>query len=140
MRIEKSRPASASSSVRSLAPAGDKAAFSSALGGSAAMVQTQAGSGSMGVSSVAALMVLQAAEDPVEKKRRGARRGRQLLESLDQLKLDILSDKNPAATLSKLDEAMKTVREGTDDPTLESLLDQIELRVAVELAKQNSVR
>ena len=53
--------------------------------------------------------------------------------------MDLLEGKAGAASLSRLKELLESSREETDDQKLESLIDQIELRVEVELAKQESV-
>tara|TARA_Y100000052_G_scaffold27601_1_gene37392 strand:- start:36770 stop:37108 length:339 start_codon:yes stop_codon:yes gene_type:complete len=108
------------------------------MSGSDAPSAARSTSSTVGVSSVAAIMVLQGAEDPLEKRRRSERRGRQMLEALDALKLDVLSERNPEAALKRLAQAMESERDQTDDPELESVIDQIELRVAVELAKYKS--
>ena len=83
-------------------------------------------------------MALQSAEDPLEKRRRVERRGRQLLDGLDRLKLDLLEGGDPRATLERLKAVLESERENSGELELESLIDQIELRVEVELAKLES--
>ena len=53
--------------------------------------------------------------------------------------MDLLEGKAGSVSLSRLKELLESSREETDDQKLESLIDQIELRVEVELAKQESV-
>ena len=139
MRIEKTRSGSPVGGSRKSGEGADKAAFSSALSSTSTTSSAQAIAPSRGVSSVAALLALQGAEDPVEKRRRAERRGRQLLESLDMLKVDLLSERDPKASLLKMKGLMDSAREDSMDPALESIIDQIELRIAVELAKHKSV-
>ena len=136
MRIEKARTSGISSKSSKASAAGDRAAFASALGAGSAIVSAQSTSASTGVSSVAALMALQGVDDVTEKKKRVARRGRQLLEGLDRLKIDILEGRDPLDTLSDLRTALQSAREDSGETQLESLIDQIELRVEVELAKR----
>ena len=139
MRIEKTRSGQSAGSVKRSGASGDRAAFSSALEPAAPAVSTQSAAGLVGVSSVAAVMALQGAEDPLEKRKRVARRGRQMLESLDQLKLDLLDGRDTEATLTRMKTLIESAREQSDEPSLESLIDQIELRVEVEIAKRKSV-
>jgi hypothetical protein len=88
------------------------------------------------VSSLDAMLALQGAEDATERRRRQVRRGRRLLDALEQLKLSFLDGEDPAKILSDLAEMARSGREATDDPGLESVLAEIDLRVAVELAKR----
>ena len=138
MRIEKTRSTGVTRSGGRTGDAGDSAAFRNALGGSTAAASATNVGASVGVNSVAALMALQSAEDPLEKRRRVERRGRQLLDGLDRLKLDLLEGGDPRATLERLKAVLESERENSGELELESLIDQIELRVEVELAKLES--
>ncbi|WP_022696131.1 flagellar assembly protein FliX [Ponticaulis koreensis] len=135
MRIEKTRSTQASRASGKSSAGGDGAAFSQALGGSTAATPVSTTGGTLGVGSVAALMALQGAEDPLERRRKAERRGRQLLEGLDRLKIDLLEGGNAGPTLARLKDALESERAQSDDQELESIIDQIELRVEVELAK-----
>jgi hypothetical protein len=95
---------------------------------------TQAG-GVAGVGSLDALLALQANLDPLERKRRAVRRAGGLLDLLDALKIAVLDGEVSTGTLSKLKSAVREQREATDDPRLESILNEIETRAAVEAAK-----
>jgi hypothetical protein len=88
------------------------------------------------VSSLDAMLALQGAGDATERRRRQVRRGRRLLDALDELKLSFLDGQSPDRILADLAELARSGREATDDPGLESVLAEIELRVAVELAKR----
>ena len=84
---------------------------------------------------IGALLALQAVPDPALGRRRQLRRGRALLDLLDELKTDLLLGQ---VNESKLDLLMALLREGRDrsEPGLDALLDDIELRARVELAKR----
>lgn len=140
MRIEKTRSTQVSRTGSRAGAGGDRSAFTSALGSASTPTPVATTGSAAGVSSVAALMALQGAEDPLEKRRRAERRGRQLLDGLDRLKVDLLEGGNAAETLSRLKASLESEREQTDDPQLESVIDQIELRVEVELAKLESAK
>jgi len=95
-------------------------------------------SGAAGVSSVMgveALLALQDVESPTERKRRSVKRAGRLLDELDGLKVALLGGELSGAQLDNLARTIREQRSATDDPQLESLLDEIETRAAVELAK-----
>ena len=86
--------------------------------------------------SLDALIALQQVDEPLERRRKAIKRGGKLLDLLDSLKLAVLSDELGVGELSGLAAAVREQREATDDPALEAILDQIETRAAVELAKR----
>jgi hypothetical protein len=92
-------------------------------------------SGVSALGSVDALIALQEVDGPLERKRRAIRRATRVLDALDQLKLALLEGEPSRADLQQLAESVREQRATTDDPGLQALLDQIETRAAVELAK-----
>lgn len=82
-----------------------------------------------------AILALQAVEDPaVAKKKRALRRGASLLDMLDAVKADLLVGRVSAGQLDQIVILLGEVRERSL-PGLDAVLDDIELRVQVELAK-----
>ena len=122
-------------------PTGGGSGFSlpTVSGASAASGVSQAG-GVSGVGSLDALLALQANLDPMERKRRAVKRAGGLLDILDALKLSVLDGDVSTQTLSRLKSAVREHRETTDDPGLESILNEIETRAAVEAAKLEQAR
>lgn len=106
----------------------------SAAAGAPAAAATSAAAPS-GVADVSALMALQGVEDPTERRRRAIRRGGGLLDRLDELKLALLQGEAGEAALDRLTRTLREERPVDADPGLNRLLDQIDLRAAVELAK-----
>jgi len=102
--------------------------------GSAGGVNRAAGASPVG--SLDALIALQQVDEPLERRRRAIRRGGQLLDILERLKLALLGDELGEGELKALAVAVREQRSATGDPQLEALLDQIETRAAVELAKR----
>jgi hypothetical protein len=82
-----------------------------------------------------ALIALQGAEDPVERRRRAVKQGRRALDALDELKLGLLGGVLDQATLLRLKSVAVDLRDGSGDAKLDQVLGEIDLRVAVELAK-----
>ena len=136
MRIDSTRSTSGAKSARKSSATGDGASFRASLQQADETTRTAPPMASAQVGSVAALMALQGVEDPLEKRRRAERRGRQLLDGLDRLKMDVLEGRDPTSALLKLKTALESIRDDTGDSQLDSLLDQIELRAEVELAKR----
>lgn len=88
-----------------------------------------------GVGSLAALLALQQGDTAEERRRRSIRRGGGLLDRLDALKLALLDGGDPGSALQALSRAASEARETEDDAGLKDVLDHIETRAAVELAK-----
>lgn len=109
-------------------------------GGSASASATSAASASGGVSGVSALMALQGVEDATERRRRAIRRGSSLLDKLDEMKLALLGGSDAPVSLQGLARVMSEARDGDEEPGLKAVLDQIDLRAAVELAKAEIAR
>src|SRR5664279_6597193 len=87
------------------------------------------------VSTVDALIALQGVENPAERKKRAVAKGRKALDVLDTLKLSLLDGSVDGSTLARLKVAAEGLSEQTGDPGLDTVLGEIDLRVAVELAK-----
>jgi hypothetical protein len=81
-----------------------------------------------------ALLALQAVEDPLFKKKKAIRRGNALLDTLESIKADLLLGQVSEGRLNQLMALLGQARE-RGLPGLDHLLDDIELRARVELAK-----
>ena len=103
--------------------------------GAASAGATAAAAAVSGVAGVSALMALQGVEAATERRRRALRRGGGLLDRLEELKLALLSGEAGEGTLERLGRSLREERPIDADPDLNSLLAQIDLRAAVELAK-----
>ena len=91
--------------------------------------------GSAPLAAVSTILALQGVDDTAEQKRRGAEAGEQMLDLLDEVRDGLLAGGIPRATLHRLAGAVAQRRETFADPQLQSILDEIELRARVELAK-----
>ncbi len=96
-------------------------------------------SGPASLGAVDALLALQetgAADDALHAPRRKAvARAEEMLDILDDIKLALLMGRVPKSKLSRLLSVVERQLGGVADPGLREILDQIELRARVELAK-----
>ena len=82
-----------------------------------------------------AILALQAVEDPLSAPRRKAvKRGASLLDMLDSIRADLLVGQVAPERLDQLVALLAEAREQAE-PGLSAVLDDIDLRVQVELAK-----
>lgn len=91
-------------------------------------------SGLMPAPGLDALLALQSVDMREERRKKSLQRGRQMLDLLDALKLGVLEGTLTPAVLENLNAAL-AAREPSEDPRLDEILAEIELRAEVELAK-----
>jgi hypothetical protein len=87
------------------------------------------------INTVDVLIALQGVEDPRERKKRAVAKGRHALDVLDKVKLSVLDGTLDRSTLARLQVAAEGLTETSGDPGLDTVMSEIDLRVAVELAK-----
>ena len=100
-----------------------------------APVRTSQASGISGIMNVDVILALQEMGGPMERRRRALRRAGRILDVLDDVKVSLLTGEMSAGQLDRLRIAIRDEREATEDTRLEGVLDEIETRAAVELAK-----
>lgn len=89
------------------------------------------------IDSVGNLLSLQEApaRDDRSARRRTVVHGSSLLDGLEELRLGLLTGSIPIDRLARLAQALRSRNSRSEDADLEDLIDQIELRTEVELAK-----
>lgn len=87
------------------------------------------------LTSLGALLALQSEDDVGERRRRATRRSNDLIDQLDGIRLAVLGGGVTREQVARLSRTLRENRDQSGDPTLEALLDDIELRAEVELAK-----
>jgi hypothetical protein len=87
------------------------------------------------IAALDSILMLQGMDDSTQGKSKGLQHGEQLLDLLDSVRDGLLAGGIPRATLNKLAHAVTRRHEAFADPKLQDVLDQIELRAHVELAK-----
>lgn len=134
MRVEdRSRLTKTGSAQRSSSAGGADARFS--LPEKQAASSASAAAGVQNLDALIALQSVDEREARRERQRRGAQRGTQILDKLDQLKMGLLEGRLSTDDLTQLSHLLKDAREQVDDPQLDDLLAHIDLRAQVEMAK-----
>ena len=87
------------------------------------------------LSGVDAVVALQAVDGDRAGRRRAIVRGRSILDGLDALRVALLDGSLTARQIARLVDTVAAQRTLTDDPRLNAVLDEIDLRAQVELAK-----
>jgi hypothetical protein len=87
------------------------------------------------IGGIDALMALQGQDEGPERRRRAVKRGRVALDALDALKVELLDGTAGPSTVARLRSATADLRETSGDAQLDGVLAEIDLRLAVEIAK-----
>lgn len=89
------------------------------------------------LSGIDALLLVQAVDDSTEReaRKRLLRRGEDILDKLEEIRHGLLLGTLPKEKLTELVDMVRSRREACQDPRLAALLDEIELRAEVEIAK-----
>jgi hypothetical protein len=87
------------------------------------------------IGGIDALLALQGENHPTERRRRAVTRGRNALDTLDALKIELLAGTLGPAALARLKSTTTDLLETSGDAGLDTVLAEIELRVEVEIAK-----
>ncbi len=96
---------------------------------------TQSASGAAPVSGVESVFAVQSVGDREGNARKARERAELMLSRLEDIRDGLLMGMVPADRLQDLATAARQQREELDDPRLSEILDDIELRARVELAK-----
>lgn len=130
------KPVTASRRPGAAAPAGSGSEFAKALGDSQAGSAAQVSVG-ISVNSLSVVLAVQETPDATKgrAKARARDRGLKMLDYLDDIRIGLLMGLVPKEKLEQLAQMVRARREQLDDPQLTAILDDIELRAAVELAK-----
>ena len=105
--------------------------------GSAAPAARASSAGAVG--SLEALLALQETSTPLERRRKAVRRAGRILDALDDLRIAVLDPEGlDGVALQRLQGAVREARGQTEDAGLEDVLEEIEIRAAVEMAKRET--
>jgi hypothetical protein len=142
MKVTSTSGAGSLGSARGAArPSGGQGGFAlPVVSGAGASSDVARSSGVSGVGSLDALIALQDVGGPLERRRRAVGRAGRILDVLDEVKVALIDGEVSGPALDRLLRAVREERMSTEDGRLEGLLDEIETRAAVELAKLEQAR
>jgi len=87
------------------------------------------------IGALDALLAFQEVDDSTEGAKKARKRAADLLDQLDKVKIGLLTGELPKSTLQQLAQTIASHRDEIVDPKLAEILDDIDLRAQVELAK-----
>lgn len=87
------------------------------------------------LATVSGLLALQEAPDATRGRSKGVQRAEDMLDQLEDLRRGLILGAIPVAKLQRLAQNLQGRRDTAGDPRLNQILGEIEVRVAVELAK-----
>lgn len=114
-------------------PSSSDSTFAATEAADAPRAQTVSGPGP--IAAVDTILMLQGFDDSTEGRSKGLAHGQNLLDMLDQVRDGLLAGAIPRSTLTRLAAAVGRRQETFVDPKLQQVLDEIDLRARVELAK-----
>lgn len=87
------------------------------------------------ITETGALLSLQEVDERAEANKKACRHGETLLHELEKLRLMLITGQVAPETLQKLARQLEALPQRSADPALARIIDEIEIRVAVEIAK-----
>lgn len=111
------------------------ASFSSMIGGGGS--QAAATTNTQSIAQIDALLALQGAEDPAAGRSKGLMKARagKILDMLDTVRLKMLGGRLTIGDMIDVADVVASHREKISDPVLTDIMDEIDLRAQVEIAK-----
>ena len=135
MRITSSGPTAGPGQRRRIAGRGDSSegAFAEQVGARPAL--SSGLTPAMPLAALGGVLAVQEVPDPAAERRRATRHGHSVLDELQALQIGLIEGWVQEGALRRLAGLLERLRPATADPELAAVLDEIELRAAVELAK-----
>lgn len=135
MKIEGPSKTSSTSGSKKSGRVGADGSFEDFL--AAAPKEAAAAAPTHSIARVDALLSVQEAESPTERaaKRRMVSRGEDILKELDDLRLSLLTGTMTLGQVIDVADVVASHRERISDPRMTAVLDEIDLRAQIEIAK-----
>ena len=137
MKIDRSKGTSGTSGTKksSSSNKSDGADFSQYVQGGAS--ETASTSATQSIASLDALLAAQEVEDPTKKaaKKRAYLRSNDILDKLEQIRIKMLCGNLTVGHMIDVADVVASHRDRIDDPKLTAIMDEIDLRAQVEIAK-----
>lgn len=140
MKISKAGPSKQAASTKKKKSSAKAGEFAEQVRGvvSAGDVEgAQAADGTAPVGAIESILAAQEVPDATDGRSKGilVRYGDELLDHLEKIRLEILGGALSKEKLATLAQLLRQKRQTCDDPRLNEIIDEIELRVEVEVAK-----
>ena len=138
MKVSKLKSGKSASSVsRKKVETGHGGEFAEHLKGSVASSGVSASAEAASINSVDSILAVQETDDPTQRrgKRLGIQYGGDLLDHLEELRRDLLLGAIDIDKLGSIAQKIRSHRRQSDDVKLNEIIDEIELRAEVEIAK-----
>lgn len=133
-KVGYSKPVASARNVRKTGGT-EASGFADALSEAEGVKAASAATPVAAMSGVGGLIGINEVDEKEHRRRQAVKRGRFTLEALDQLRNALLMGSLPLSTLRNLEKLVAEERNLVTDPALNAILDDIELRAAVEMAK-----
>ena len=138
MKVSKTGPGKSAPTVRQTKKtAGRGSAFAERLKEAAGVAEVSEAAESASVAAVESVLSVQESPDATAERSRGLVKiyGDRLLDRLEDIRHGLLIGAIPKENLAVLAQSMRAQRHKSDDPRLNEIIDEIELRAEVEIAK-----
>lgn len=135
MKIERSSLHTSAPVRRKDKAGGGDDTFAESLGGAGQGSHTQGAGRSGGVSNMDSLLALQEVPEAGHGQGQARKRSERILQRLEELRDGLLMGRMSSNTIRQLADEVDSARAEIDDPQLSEILDEIDLRAQVELAK-----
>lgn len=109
--------------------------FSSFLGETEEAGESKNSQGASEIANMNPLLMLQEVDERQAGRKHAIKKGQTAIGYLEDVRYSLLMGRMPREVVSDLQKLVNNWREQTDDPKLNDILNDIELRAAVELAK-----
>ncbi len=118
-------------------PSGDSSVDFSQYVRGGGVSESSAASAARSIAQLDALLAVQEIEDPTKKaaKKRVISRGDDILDKMEDLRVKILNGNLSIGHMIDIADVVASHRDKIDDPRLTAIMDEIDLRAQVELAK-----
>lgn len=138
MKVTKTGGAKEASSSRKAAkPSADDGAFVEALRGASGPEAAEVAQPTGGVGSVSGIFAVEQAQDATDHRSRGLMMeyGNDLIDQLDRIRMGLVTGGISKDRLQDIARRLRERKITSDDPRLNDLIQDVELRVEVEIAK-----
>ena len=135
MKVNATSSAGTSSVTRASRAGGQSSAFAVEKNSDAHAPAPVAGASS--IAAIDAILTLQSVPDPTTGRGKAVKRAESMLDLLDRIRIGLLEGGGPRPVLTQLVQLVRGRSDGFSDPGLRPVLDDIDLRAQVELAKLN---